>query len=546
MILSGKSAVKPRELDPSDFAAIGRTAEVEGESSSMKETAKTMMQEEEIHPFPEEEEKDEEDEDDKKPEVPGAKTDVSHRNSTCSLGLLFLVGVGVPLPLRPTEKAAETSTAAQQTTTPPLPPTQPQSSGSREITPQKRGGVKLPALPPRAGMGSSRLSKTGGSSSSAPTPPKPTPPPAAEPQAQPSSQPRSLPPAGIGPSGGLPPLRNQPPPVQHPRPTAMPALPPMPSSDDAARPPPVSNGGEGSSAAVEAPDVVESRRKLLDIRLTVLRIAARLGMRPLDFAINDFMSKIDRTEQLRFRGPGMIRPQLDTLFSQAVAMDERSGTDSNLDITVTAVVLGPCGSGKTSVIRNLLHPGYSLAPEFADGETTKISIHSGKICGVTLKLIDTPGLSVAAASLRHNMKTLKAIRGAITKYKPDTVIYVDRMDLFRRELSDIPLLRLVNDMLPELLYNCIALLTHASAPPPDAGHGIDMAYSEYQRLRLDLCTQILSHAISDMRWAGRPLGFENHPNCAVNSDGVPVLPSGLAFKKHVRDGLQNTYAICAP
>ena len=324
----------------------------------------------------------------------------------------------------------------------------------------------------------------------------------------------------------------------------MPALPPMPSDGDALRPSAASNGGEGSSA-VEAPDVVEARRKLLDIRLTVLRIASRLGMRPLDFAINDFMSKIDRTEQLRFRGPGMIRPQLDTLFSQAVAMDERSGTDSNLDITVTAVVLGPCGSGKTSVIRNLLHAGCSLAPEFADGETTKISIHTGKICGVTLRLIDTPGLSVAAASLRRNMKTLKAVRGAITKYKPDTVIYVDRMDLFRRELSDIPLLRLVNDMLPELLYNCIALLTHASAPPPDAGHGIDMGYAEYQRLRLDLCTQILSHAISDMRWAGRPLGFENHPNCALNSDGVPVLPSGLAFKKHVRYGIQSMRAVCA-
>ena len=77
VILSSKPAVKPRELNPSDFADIGRSAEVEGESSSMKETAKTMMQEPEIHPFPEEEDDDDEDEeeeeeDGKKPEMPGA------------------------------------------------------------------------------------------------------------------------------------------------------------------------------------------------------------------------------------------------------------------------------------------------------------------------------------------------------------------------------------------------------------------------------------------------------------------------------------------
>lgn len=129
------------------------------------------------------------------------------------------------------------------------------------------------------------------------------------------------------------------------------------------------------------------------------------------------------------------------------------------------------------------------------------------------------------------MINLKKIRTAYHRLKPDVVIYVDRLDLFRRELSDIPLLRLVHEMMPDILYNSIAILTRASAPPPETNQG-EMPYNEYNRLRMELFIQVISHAVSDMKWGGRPLGFENHPNCRTN-EGIPVLPNGQTFKKQV-------------
>lgn len=383
----------------------------------------------------------------------------------------------------------------------------------------KKGGLPGLGLPGRKGPSLPKTSSSGSTSQ-----PKP---PAQPRQSQEQQQPSAKPPPA-----GLPSLSQNRPPANPP-----PAMPRLPSNPQASLTPSISPDAQTRRPAAVAsnvsPEDAETHRKLLEIRLTMLRIAARLGMRPLDFLVTDFMAKVDRAEQVRFRDQGIIRPQLDTLFSQATELDEQSGPNSNLEITVTAVVLGPAGSGKTSVINNILNSGPGLVSQFPENSTDKVTIKEGRVCGVNFRLIDTPGLSVAASALKKNMSILKEVRKAIQKYKPDTAIYVDRMDLFRRELSDIPLLRLINDMLPELLYNCIALLTRAGAPPPDAGHGLDMPYAEYQRLRLDLCTQIITHAISDMRWAGKSLGFENHPHCRVNSEGSPLLPNGQAFKKQV-------------
>ena len=55
----------------------------------------------------------------------------------------------------------------------------------------------------------------------------------------------------------------------------------------------------------------------------------------------------------------------------------------------------------------------------------------GVINGIRVRFIDTPGLIPAASAVGHNAKILAQIKKAHKKYKPDNVLYFDRMDTVR-------------------------------------------------------------------------------------------------------------------
>ncbi|GMH32517.1 hypothetical protein BSKO_00351 [Bryopsis sp. KO-2023] len=363
----------------------------------------------------------------------------------------------------------------------------------------------------------------------------PTPPAARPSGGMPSLPARPAAPVGLG-AGGLPPR------AAGPRPSGMgPGLPPRPAMGmrpTAAnlrplgllvnpRPDGVNNPGE---IPEEPPATKEARQKLKDIRVLMLRMASRLELPPMDIPVQEFLNKIDMSERVRFpMRTGPFRPQIDAMYNAALQMERENGAESDLGVSVTALVIGPSKSGKTSVIRNLLQPGFGLADDFAPGPTNKITTYTGKIKGVNYTFIDTPGLSLSSGAMRKNMDILRRAKDVINKKKPNVVIYCDRMDVFRRELTDVPLLRLINEMLPGTLYNAVVMLTRGGAPPPDTAEAA-MEYTDYYRHRLDLCLQVVAHAISDMRWEGRPMGFENHPSCPTEN-GVAILPIGIPFKK---------------
>lgn len=73
-------------------------------------------------------------------------------------------------------------------------------------------------------------------------------------------------------------------------------------------------------------------------------------------------------------------------------MDQGISSDSDLGINVTVLVIGPSGGGKTSIIRNLLYPGFGVKDSFAPGPTNKIAVYSGDVMGVHFTFIDTPGV----------------------------------------------------------------------------------------------------------------------------------------------------------
>ncbi len=55
----------------------------------------------------------------------------------------------------------------------------------------------------------------------------------------------------------------------------------------------------------------------------------------------------------------------------------------------------------------------------------------GAINGIRVRFIDTPGLQAAASAVGYNARILAQIRKAHRKYKPDNVLYFDRMDQVR-------------------------------------------------------------------------------------------------------------------
>ncbi len=58
----------------------------------------------------------------------------------------------------------------------------------------------------------------------------------------------------------------------------------------------------------------------------------------------------------------------------------------------------------------------------------QVRVLEGAINGIRVRFIDTPGLQAAASAVGYNARVLSQIRKAHRKYKPDNVLYFDRMD----------------------------------------------------------------------------------------------------------------------
>jgi predicted GTPase len=118
------------------------------------------------------------------------------------------------------------------------------------------------------------------------------------------------------------------------------------------------------------------------------------------------------------------------------------GPNSSLNLNVKILVIGLRGTGKTQLIRSLLAMGSSssssgdsssssssvasLPLDAFSGATKRVEVSQGQVLGVTLTLIDTPGLTASAAGAAANAAVLRKLRKAFQQHEPDLVLYVDR------------------------------------------------------------------------------------------------------------------------
>lgn len=72
--------------------------------------------------------------------------------------------------------------------------------------------------------------------------------------------------------------------------------------------------------------------------------------------------------------------------------------------------------------------------------TRRVRVHRGRVRGLDLCIIDTPGLVASADAAACNTRTLRSIKGAYKRHSPQFVLYVDRLDAARPGFGELGLL----------------------------------------------------------------------------------------------------------
>ncbi len=357
-------------------------------------------------------------------------------------------------------------------------------------------------------------------------------------------------------SSYAPPPAAAPTPPAAPTAAAAPPAAPTPAAAPPAAPTPVAaaaaaSGGAVVAASSVAPPPPEEEEPAIDpddkdakmtadlqkLRVNLLRIATRFGQSPRNTVVAQVIYRLELAEQLKSgkkaAGAGMGRGQTSS-FDKAVlaaeAAERREGVDSDLGFTCTILLLGKSGVGKSSTINSLLGRDSATASAF-DAETKSVRVIEHKMHGMTLRLIDTPGLQPSASDIQYNSRIMGEAKRFTKKHKPDIVLYFDRMDQpARTDAADLPLLKTITSTFGAAVwFNAIVVLTHGSSAPPDGQNGQPISYEMYFAQRSHVVQQIIRQAAGDPRLMNPVALAENHPMCRTNREGERVLPNGQVW-----------------
>ena len=324
--------------------------------------------------------------------------------------------------------------------------------------------------------------------------------------------------------------------VPTPPPATSSAAPTLPVPARVAQPPPPVVPEDELSADPGDKEAMTAA-KLQSLRVNLLRIATRLGQSPRNTVVAQVIYRLELAEQLKSGKKQPAAPAgrgSTTSFDRAVALAERKekndGADSDLGFTCTILLLGKSGTGKSSTINSLLGENTAAADAFR-AETKKVRMVEHKMHGMTLRLIDTPGLQPSSSDISYNSKIMADAKRFTRRHKPDIVLYFDRMDQPARvDLADLPLLKTITATFgASVWFNAIVVLTHGSSAPPDGQNGQPISYEMYFAQRSHVVQQIIRQAAGDMRLMNPVALAENHPMCRTNRAGERVLPNGQVW-----------------
>lgn len=283
--------------------------------------------------------------------------------------------------------------------------------------------------------------------------------------------------------------------------------------------------GESEDKLSEEDKRKNEKMQLLELKF--LRLVHRLGLSPEDSIVSQVLCKLVSTA-------GRCSSQLCSLESaERMALDLEAENKINLDFCLNILVIGKTGVGKSATINSIFGEKKVKIDAFQPATTTVKEI-VGKINGVKIRIIDTPGLKSSAVEQAVNRKILAAISKCIKKFPPDVVLYVDRLDTQTRSINDLPLLRTITESLSSSIWrNAVVTLTHAASFLPDGPSGFPINYGVFVAQRSRVVLQSIGLAVGDLQWMNpnvvQPVSLiENHPLHGKGKNGERDVSDGVS------------------
>lgn len=290
----------------------------------------------------------------------------------------------------------------------------------------------------------------------------------------------------------------------------------------------LSNSGDVDSNLSD--DEKKKLESLQQIRVKFLRLVHRLGLSSDEHVVSQVLYRL---ALLAGRQNSQVF-SIDAAKRTALQLEENEKDD--LDFSVSILVLGKCGVGKSATINSIFGGEKTPVGTFKPA-TTKVKEIVGYVDGVKIKVFDTPGLKCAAREQNFNRRIISSVKKYTKKNPPDVVLYVDRLDSQSRDLNDLLLLKIITSILgPSILRSSIVTLTHAGCAPPEGGpSGTALNYDVFVTQRSHVVQQLIGNALNDLRMVSpslmNPVSLvENHPSCRRNREGKKVLPNGMSWK----------------
>jgi Toc86/159 family protein import component len=269
--------------------------------------------------------------------------------------------------------------------------------------------------------------------------------------------------------------------------------------------------------------------KLQSLRVKFLRLVSRLGL-----SIDESVAA-----QVMYRLALVAGRQTGQLFNlddaKATAMQLEAEKKDDLDFSVSILVLGKSGVGKSATINSIFGEEKAQIDAF-EATTDTVKEIKGLVDGVNIRLLDTPGLRSSAMEQGFNRRVLSSVKKLTKKSPPDIVFYVDRLDAQTRDLNDLPVLRMITNTLGASIWrSAIVTLTHAASAPPEGPNGSPLSYEGFVTQRSHVVQQSIGQAVGDLRMMSPSLMnpvtlVENHPSCRKNRDGQKILPNGQSWR----------------
>ncbi|GMJ14086.1 hypothetical protein HRI_005077800 [Hibiscus trionum] len=269
--------------------------------------------------------------------------------------------------------------------------------------------------------------------------------------------------------------------------------------------------------------------KLQLIRVKFLRLVQRLGHSHADPMVAQVLYRLALAS-------GSLFSQEFTLESakRAAMQLEAEGKD-DLDFSLNILVLGKTGVGKSASVNSILCEQKSRIDAFQPA-TSAVKEIVGTVDGAKMRIFDTPGLRSPVTEEATNRKLLASMKRFVRKFPPDVVLYVDRLDMHDKVLTDVLLLKSLTDSLGSSIWqNAIVTLTHAAAASPEETFGEPLSFEVFVAQRSHMIHRAISQAVGDPRLMNpsmmHPVALvENHPSGLRDGNGETLLPNGQSWR----------------